>query len=64
MEECIALMGQRLPHYEIVGRLGEGGMGVLYKVRDTHLGRFLAIKVLPPKKMADDGHKLPFREKR
>ncbi|HEX9190306.1 MAG TPA: serine/threonine protein kinase, partial [Vicinamibacteria bacterium] len=40
-------VGDRLDHYEIRGPLGAGGMGEVFRARDTKLEREVAVKVLP-----------------
>jgi eukaryotic-like serine/threonine-protein kinase len=54
------LGGTRLGPYEILAPLGAGGMGEVYRARDTRLGREVAIKVLPAERLADESRRRRF----
>ena len=53
--------GTRLDHYEILSAIGKGGMGEVYRARDTRLGREVAIKTLPANLARGGEHLARFR---
>src|SRR5689334_11878900 len=54
--------GTVLSHYEVVAPLGAGGMGEVYRARDTRLGREIALKVLPPDVSGDPSRRQRFEQ--
>jgi serine/threonine protein kinase len=56
------LLGQTVSHYRIIEKVGEGGMGVVYKAPDLHLDRFVAVKFLPLETLAEETRRQRFAQ--
>ena len=54
------MIGQTLSHYRILDKLGQGGMGIVYKAEDTKLDRIVAIKVLPASALSNEADRARF----
>ncbi len=56
------MFGRTLGHYRIVEKFSAGGMGEVYRARDEHLSRDVALKVLPAGTLADESARKRFRK--
>jgi TolB-like protein/Flp pilus assembly protein TadD len=56
------VIGQSISHYQIIEKIGAGGMGIVYRAHDEHLDREVAIKALPPGTILDESARKRFRK--
>jgi len=56
------ISGRALGHYRLIERIGEGGMGIVYRAYDEHLQREIAVKLLPASVVRDESARRRFRK--
>jgi len=62
IEEASSCATYSVGHYRIIEKIGAGGMAEVYRARDQHLDREVAIKVLPPRSFTDEHARKRFRK--
>ncbi len=58
------MVGTTISHYKVLEKIGEGGMGEVYRAEDTNLSRDVAIKVLPEQFTQDPQQDASYRKRR